>query len=248
MDQEHERIEELLAGYALRSLSGEDAAETDRLLAEHVPTCSRCRETLADLQVVTGDLALAADPVSVPQLVLPRIHAAMDDVPLSGGSPRRGAWVALAASAAALLAMGGLSFAMAGRASEARERTTTALEVLSLMRSPGVDPVSVDPQGATPAGSGFVEVSAPEVRRIYLATDGCPEPDPGYGYQLWLGSDGEFEPVGEVFWPEDGVVLVELTSVDVSRYDAIWITEELAGTRPTEPRTDGGHAWAASLS
>ena len=248
MDLEHERIDELLAGYALLSLSGPDAAETDRLLAEHVPTCLRCRQTLDGFQMLAGDLALDADPVTPPELLLPRIQRAIDEVPLAGRSSRRGAFVALAASVVALVAMGGLSFALVGQASQARDQTATALEVLSVMRSPGATPVSVDPQIGTPSGSGFVEVSAPEVRRLYLATDGCPDPAPGYAYQLWLGSAGSFIPVGTMFRPDGGVVLLELTVVDPERFDEIWITEELVGEVPSEPRTDGGHSWRATLS
>ena len=57
MIEDHERIEELLAGYALRSLDGPDAEDADRLLADHVPTCLTCRRTIADFREVTGDLA-----------------------------------------------------------------------------------------------------------------------------------------------------------------------------------------------
>ena len=66
MTEDHERIDEILAGYVLLSLSGEDAAEADRILAEHVPSCGRCRATLNELQAVSGDLALAAAPVDPP--------------------------------------------------------------------------------------------------------------------------------------------------------------------------------------
>ena len=38
MTEDHERIDELLAGYVLLSLSGEDAAEADRVLIDHVPS------------------------------------------------------------------------------------------------------------------------------------------------------------------------------------------------------------------
>ena len=85
--EDHERIEELLAGYALLSLEGEDAAEADRLLSEHVPGCARCRRTLADFQTLSGDLALAAPPADPPETLLPRIHRAMDEVPLEGRHP-----------------------------------------------------------------------------------------------------------------------------------------------------------------
>ena len=63
---DHDLIEELLAGYALQSLSGEDAAKADRLLAGHVPSCSLCREILVDFQAVTGDIALSGEPSGSP--------------------------------------------------------------------------------------------------------------------------------------------------------------------------------------
>jgi anti-sigma-K factor RskA len=244
--EDHERIDELLAGYVLLSLSGEDAAEADRLLVEHVPSCARCRATLAELQTVAADLALAAPPVEPPETLLPRLHRAMDDVPLAGRRPRRGALIAVAASAVALVAMGGLSLVLGSRLSTAQTRTGTALEILSAMRSPGAQPVNVAPQDETPPDSGMVEVSAPDVRRLYVAAEFCPEPAPDHAYQLWLGSDGDWTAVGEMFRPEDGVVLLEL-EVDVARYDEIWITEEAIGPPPSEPTTDGP-SWFGSLT
>lgn len=246
MSEEHERIEELLAGYALLALSGEDATEADRLLTDHVPTCLVCRRTLSDFQVLSGDLALAVDPVPPPDLVLGQIHRGIDEVPLQGRRGRRGSFLALAAGVVALVAMGGLSFAMATRASHAESDRTLAIELLSLMRSPGVDPVRVDPQGDTDEASGFVGLPVPDIRRFYLVADGCPDPRPGYAYQLWLGSVGSFTPVGEMFVPRSGVVLIRLT-VDVSRYDEIWITEEVAGSAPAVPSTSG-RSWRASLT
>jgi len=245
LTEDHERIDELLAGYVLLSLSGEDAAEADRILAEHVPSCGRCRATLNELQAVSGDLALAPAPVDPPETLLPRIHRAMDEVPLAGGTPRRGAYIAVAASAVALVALGGLSLVLGNRLSDAQTRAGTALEILSAMRSPGAQPVNVTPQDETPPESGMVEVSAPDVRRMYIAAEYCPQPAPGRAYQLWLGNDDGWEPVGEMFWPEDGVVLLEL-EVDVARYDEIWITEEAAGPPPSEPNTDGP-SWFGSL-
>ena len=247
MTEDHERIEELLAGYALLSLDGEDAGEADRLLSEHVPGCARCRRTLADFQALSGDLALVAPPADPPETMLPRIHRAMDEVPLEGRRPRRGVLIAVAASAVALVAMGGLSLVLGSRLNDAQTRAGTALEILSAMQSSGSPPVNVAPQGQTPPESGLVEVSAPEIRTIYVASADFPEPAPGHGYQLWLGSNGRWVPVRGMFWPEDGVVLLELQGVDVSRYDAIWITEEVAGTPPTEPHTEW-QSWSAPLS
>jgi hypothetical protein len=245
--EDHERIDELLAGYVLLSLSGEDAAEADRVLIDHVPSCPRCRATLSDLEAVSGDLALAAPPVDPPETLLPRLHRAMDDVPLAGRTRRRGALIAVAASAVALVAMGGLSLVLGSRLSNAETRTGTALEILSAMRSPGASPVNVTPQDQTPPDSGMVEVSAPNIRRLYIAAEFCPEPAPGHAYQLWLGSNGEWTPVGEMFWPDDGILLLEVTDVDVSQFDQVWITQEPVGQPPTQPTTDGP-SWFGSLT
>ncbi|MCI0632439.1 MAG: anti-sigma factor [Actinobacteria bacterium] len=247
MTEDHERSEELLAGYALLSLSGKDAAEVDRLLAEHVPGCARCRRTLEDFQALSGDLALAAPMADPPETMLPRIHRAMDEVPLEGRRPRRGALVAVAASAIALVAMGGLSLVLGNRLNDAQTQAGTALEILSAMRSPGATPVDVAPQGQTPPESWMVEVSAPQDRRIFVAATNCPEPGQGHGYQLWLHGDAGWVPVGEMFWPRDGAVLLEVTDVDVARYDAIWVSEEVAGAAPSEPSTEW-HGWFGELS
>jgi anti-sigma-K factor RskA len=245
LTEDHERIEELLAGYALLALSGDDAVEADQVLAEHVPGCARCRQTLAEFQSLTGELALVVPPAEPPETTLPRLHRAIEEVPLTGRGPRRGALVAVAASAVALIAMGGLSLVLGNRLSDAETRAGTALEIVSLMRSPGAQPVNVAPQGETPPESGLVEVSAPEVRRIYIAAENCPDPAAGHAYQLWLGSNGAFTPVGEMFTPDDGVVLLEV-EVDVAQYDQIWITEEIAGPPPSEPNT-AWHSWSADL-
>lgn len=243
--EDHERIEELLAGYALLSLTGEDAIEADHLVRTHVPGCPSCRQTLPTFQALSGDLALAADPSAPPELLLPRIRRVMRDDPSSARATRRRNLLAVASGVVAIVVMGGLAVSLGSRASEAEADRGTALAILSAMRSPGAS-IDLEPQGGTPVGTSFVEVSAPNVRRIYLASQDCPEPAPDHAYQLWLGSEGTFVPVGEMFVPKDGVVLLELT-VDVSRYEEVWITEELVGTPPSRPRTDGGYSWRASL-
>lgn len=244
MIEDHERIEELLAGHALLALDGEDAAAADRLLAEHVPSCPACLRTVADLRIVAGDLGLAADPASPPDLVLARIHRGLRDRAMRRRSSL-GSIAVVAAGVLALVAMGALSVTMMGRANDAEDERTLALELVSLMRSPGVDPVSVDPQGGTPTSSSFVGVPAPDVRSFYLAADVCPEPRPGHAYQLWLGRDGSFTRAGDMFVPSGGSVLIKLT-VDVTRYDEVWITEEAVGTPPSSPSADG-RSWRAAL-
>src|SRR5437762_4613633 len=116
----HGDIEELLAGYVLRSLSGEDAAEADRLLTEHVPTCTTCRDALAGFQRVAGDLAFEAAPIDPPELLLPRIHRELE-VPQRRRRPRVFV-VGAAASIVAVIGLAGIAINQGMRANNAQDR------------------------------------------------------------------------------------------------------------------------------
>lgn len=241
MTEDHDRIEELLAGYVLLGLTGEDAEEADRLLSEHVPGCAACRDTLAAFQSVAGELALAAAPVSPPDLVLPRIRRGLTEAP---ARRRRGtSMVAVAASVAALVGLAGLSLSLGHRVSKAEAQRGSLLEAFSAMQQPGASPVALKSQA--PASGGLVEVSGPNLQRMYIVGENVAAPAPGRGYQLWLGSNGTFEPVGEMFAPENGTVVLELTLAGPSPYDAVLITEETLGQVPTSP---GDPRWSASLA
>ncbi|HEX5950229.1 MAG TPA: hypothetical protein VFZ96_04455 [Actinomycetota bacterium] len=243
MTDEHERNLELLAGYALIALEGPDAEKADRLLSDHVPWCITCRAALADFRDLTGELGLAATPTDPPELVLARIRRGIEDVPIRR---RRGVgMVALVAGVAALLGMAGFSLSLDSRATRAEAERGTALEVLNAMRQPGADPVALEDSSAGTVGQ-LVEVSGPGLEHMYLYGDDVPEPAEGNAFQLWLGSGGAFEPVGDPFAPDLGVVLLRLT-VDTSRYDEILITEEPIGTEPREPSLGDGHTWRARI-
>ncbi len=241
MSQDHARIDELLAGYALSALDDADAAEAGRLLADHVPTCLECRRTIAGFHELTGDLALAAPPVEPPDLVLGRIHRAIEEVPRRGRPPRSIAYLAAAASVIALVAMGGVSMTMAGRLDRAEDKAGTALDAVIS----SANAVPLVGQGASAGSSTFVELTDPEVRTLYLATKECPQPTPGMVYQLWLGNDGDYDAYGRFLPDGEGHVILRV-EVDVARYDEILITEELEGTLPSAPNL-AGRTWHAPL-
>jgi hypothetical protein len=244
--EDHERIEELLAGYALLSLDGQDAAEADRLLAEHVPTCLVCRRAVAGFQELSGDLALIPAPVPVPDLLLPSLHRSIDQVPRRTRSYRGATMIAVAASVIALVAVGGVSLTMAGRVDDAETKSATALEMLTNAIGSSSEAVPLEGVGAASDDTSFVEVAAPDVRTIYLASDGCPEPRPGMAYQLWLGADGTYVPYSQ-FRPDGFGHVVLKVPVDISRFNEILITEEVAGVEPSAPNLDGERTWRAQL-
>jgi hypothetical protein len=208
---DHEVIEELLAGYALRALSGEDAAEVDRLLTEHVPTCATCRETLASFREVAGELALDAAPLPPPEVLLPRLHRDLD----------RRAWrrpSALAAAAAGLVVMVGLgAFALdqGMRANHLAKRSVQLTQLADFTSRPGTR--------SFPVGD-ITGVVHPGVQDFYLEGSHVPQPRPGTVYHVWVSSGSSYRHL-RAFVPEDGFVLIELR-LDPTRYDQIVISEQ----------------------
>ncbi len=242
MNEDHDRIQELLAGYVLLSLSGEDAVEADRLLSEHVPSCPLCRDQVAGFQAVAGDLALAVSPVQPPDLLLPRIRRGVDETPIRGR--HRASLVAVAAGVAAIVGLAGLSVQLGGRVSRTEKQRGQLLAAMEALQQPGANPVSLESQGQTAAG--LVEVSGPGLQLMYVIGRDAPMPSSGRVYQLWLGANGTFVRVEDGwFVPEDGLVLLELAA-DTARYDEILITEERIGDAPASP-SHVGHSWYASL-
>ena len=231
METDHERIGELLAGYVLGGLSGDDARATDRLLAEHVPACPQCRSTLTDLQAVVGELALEADPLAPPEMLLPRLHREM------GPQPRRRRPVvaeAAAASFVAVMGMAGLAVSQGIRASNADERSALMSEALRFASRPDASTSSlVDPDPSGDTTSPVTEITAPGVEAVYLICHDVPAPSPGMIYRIWLGSGGSFRYTAQ-FEPDPGVMVLRL-QFDPATVDRVVITEEPIDLAPTQP-------------
>ncbi len=240
MAENHDEIDELLAGYVLRSLSGEDADATDRLLSEHVPACPMCRETLAGFQAVAGELALASAPVAPPDLLLPGIRRALVEEP-SPARRRPLVLFAAAASIVAVLGMAGLSVSLGVRTSHMRQQNSLLREALGAASRPDASQVSLaaNPQSQTP----LTEITAPGLERIYLMGHDIPMPAPGHVYRVWFGKGGQYTSVGE-FLPDPDFTVLRLL-VDPTRYDEILITEEPRGPAPAVP--SGAVRWSATL-
>lgn len=228
METDHDRIEELLAGHVLRSLSGEDALEADRLLAQHVPGCAACRTALADLEAVTGELALAADPARPPETLLPRLHREMG---APGRRRRPGSVATAAASIVVVVGMAGLAVGQGIRASNADERSVLMGEALQVASRPDATQVSLGGVGAS--STEVTEITAPGIEVVYIVCDDVARPAPGMIYRVWYDSGGSFRFVEE-FEPDPDLTVLRL-AFDPATVDRIVITEEPIDRAPTQP-------------
>jgi hypothetical protein len=232
---EHERIEELLAGYALRALSGEDAAEADRLLSEHVPGCDRCRATLLAFTDTVADLGLAAPPLAPPETLLPRLHRELEP----RGRRPVGRWTGVAAGVA-LVVVAGLALSQGMRALNLQQQNELVNEVLAYIQRTGA--TSDRLEGAEASGSTpMSEVSAPDAGHFYLLGTDVPPPSPGTVYGIWL-SDG-VAPVFAGEFPWGPGVRVVRVPFDRSRFDRVLVTVEEVGQAHTAP---GQPVWEAA--
>ena len=234
--EEHERIEELLAAYALRTLSGDDAREADRMLSDHVPDCRSCRATLRAFTDVAADLALAAEPAAPPETLLPRIHREMEP-----RTRRTGArWAGLAAGVAVVVISGGLAISQAMRVGDLSEEQRQLIEAMDASVQPGANSLSIpaaDPGGPQPVTG----ITTPEERQLYLIGHDIPAPQQGYVYRIWLIEEGTPVYAGEFVGGE--ALTVEVIEVDPTVLDAVRITVEPAGSEPTAP---GRTVWQAA--
>ena len=230
MDEEHDRIEELLAGYVLQSLSGDDAREAERLLVEHVPSCAPCRATLSDFEALTGEMALSADPLAPPEMLLPRLHREM-----GAPAPRRRPAAVLAAAGAIVVVVGmtGVAVSQGIRAANADERRALMTEALQVASRPDASNVPLSGTGASGASGAPIEISAPGVEVVYLVCDDVALPAPGMVYRVWFDQGTSFRFVS-AFEPEADMTVLRL-AFDPSTVDQIVITEEPSDVAPTQP-------------
>jgi hypothetical protein len=228
LPETHEAIEELLAGYVLRSLSGEDAVQADHLLSEHVPHCPACRDSLAVFQGVAADLALEATPLQPPDTLLPRLHR---DLGVQDRRRRPVAIFAVAASVVAVVGFAGLAVTQSMRVNDARSQIDDIRSAFDFARRPGASMVQVD--GTNSDTEPITEISRPGTERFYLVGSNVPMPPEGTVYRVWLLS-GTQATWATDFVPEPGLMVIPL-EFDPSLYDRMVISVEPAGSTPDTP-------------
>jgi hypothetical protein len=231
--KDHEAIQELLAGYVLRSLSGEDAAEADRVLTDHVPGCDECRATLDGFQGVAGDLALDAQPVAPPDTLGARVRRDLE--PRASSRWNAGRIVAIAASVVVVVGVGAVVLTRGGGGLANGQLVRADLQDVT---SAATNPDS----SRQPLGGNATEIVAPATEKLYVYGANVELPPPGMVYRLWAGSPENADYIGDFRPSDDGLVILEV-SLPVSSVGALFVTIEPAGSEPTVP---GDLAWPAA--
>lgn len=231
MTDGHDTIDELLAGYVLRSLSGEDAARADRLLAEHVPGCADCRMTLDAFGSVAADLALDAPVVEPPETLLPALHRELEPrTSRRGWNPARVG--AVAAGFVLVVGLGGLALTQFGGGTGSGGTLPQGDVQAALDVAMRTDATKVNLGEAS-------EVSAPGLEAFYLLGTHVPQPGPGQVYRLWTVSGDRATFVGDFLPDANGLVVIRV-ELDPSSFDRVLVTEEPIGSTPSTP---GDPAW-----
>ena len=245
--------EELLAGYALDALDGDDLREME----EHLATgCEECRRQLdlwrGDLEELAVSLPPAAPSPETRRSLLRRVEASRRRTLL-----RRGAVSALAAAAMlALLVWGGWRQARLGdevdllraergrlaqrvgllefQVKSARAELAEALAILAAPRSQSVRLAGLDP---TPGASGYAFVDPRQGKAVFYAFH-LPPVAAGKTYELWWIAGGRPVPAGTFEVDQSGNGRLRVEGVAPGAEAPVWAVtiEPWGGTdQPTGP-------------
>ncbi|URN13578.1 anti-sigma factor [Streptomyces radiopugnans] len=232
----------LTGAYAVDALDGPEREGFER----HLAVCAPCREEVRELTATAARLGLAASAAPPPGMreeVLRRVAAVRQEPPRArpptappggaggagGGTGRlrRLPRLALAASVASALALGGVAAWQYERARDARQLAEQARqradELTRLLAAPDARLAAGELPGG---GNATVVVSRSRDRAAFLASR-LPEPPAGKVYQLWFDDDGAMRPAG-VVEASDGRAAVVMDG-PVAGADGMGVTVEPEG-------------------
>jgi hypothetical protein len=221
MKDEHETMQEALAGFALNALDDEDRTRIEELLAVHLPGCPECRAALEAFEYVAGELGLAPGPRTAPEPPS-RLHR---EGIISSRERRRG-WaptVAAAAAVAVVCSLAAWSAILSTRVSAAEDRQAKTSGLLATVSHPQSQVVPLASQDIVARPIQLAATFVPGGSTLYLFGS-MPSPGRDSVYQVWLVRSGRFHSAG-TFVPDDGEVLVRVQA-NAATYDGLLITEE----------------------
>lgn len=223
----HQELRELLPAYALDALTEAEHAEVDR----HLPGCDECRREIAAFREVTTGLATAAVQVVPPAALRETVLDAVRPRRAAGERPRR--WLmgaALAAAAAVIVILAGVSLSLNQQLAALRGRLDAQEQVLALLAAPTARSTILT--GSVEANVRFV--FDPATKQGALVVTDLRDPGDEFVYQLWLVAGTEPRSAG-VFRPIPGRPIILPVAADFTRFQAVAISVERAPNGALQP-------------
>lgn len=270
-----DRFRDLAPLFALGALDGEDLAAFEA----HVAGCPECRAEVAACTEVAGRVGASVPPVPPPAALRARVLAAAREMSPPGAAkrgdvtdahdagrrvaPRRPAWPALLAAAAALVL--GIALLVSRvqlrqereRAADLQEQIDTFQREVSQLKVQLAQAQAVNDLVARP-GSRLTLLAglqpAPQARArvlwdaatrdAVLLASGLQPPPPGKAYEVWvIGASNRPVPAGVFLPAPDGTILLNLPRVaDTAdpRTFAVTIEPAAGSPAPTGPMVLAG--------
>ena len=266
MELDDEKIEELIAGYAVGALDETEMAEVHQLLR----TSEKARQLLAEFQEVTAGLALSVEPVELPEGSLDRLRlkagfeaggmASQPDqpaprplsppVPIQPKIARKAFWTTstFAAMAAALVLL--VTTAVFGilwlNANNKLDQATQNQQALAkILAAPDLKTAVLQP--TSPTAEGKVRVYAdPASNKVYMVVQDMGTLASDKEYEAWLiTADNQPHAAGLMGTGANtgnGVVFELTPSVPLDQYKVVAVTVENKGgvAKPTSPPVMAG--------
>lgn len=208
---EQASMEEIVAGYALGMLDKEEQAEAEQL----IKTNQEARQLLNELQQVTGNLGLIAEPVELPVGSLNRLRqkagievqpevsrlrlvAANNEIPnpravaaprpQKSGFPtplRPAAFLAYAASAVLFITAAVLGLLLLNTENSRTDAERRNRELLAIVSAPNLKVTDLKPTGNEAPGQMRLYTD-PATNKAYLVTNDLAPLPAGREYEAWL--------------------------------------------------------------
>jgi anti-sigma factor RsiW len=179
--QDEAHVFDLLPGYALDCLDGDDAAQ----VTSHLATCHLCRVELEALRDVVETLSLPAvepPPADAKRRLMARIDGLTAEAPAPRPRPATRPAPIWAIAAVVVIAALGVGNVLLLRQVNNHQQFTgpTGMRAIALASEPA----------ASPGGSGFVIISSDGHSGV-IVVDALPQLKTDQQYQVWLLHDGE---------------------------------------------------------
>lgn len=231
-DRTHEELKSLVAAYVLGALPPEEVGP----VRNHILTCDECMAEADEHSSAIDSLALAVEPVGLPDGFADRVMAQIAPSAEAETAPAarrslsewlRGKGLVVAGGMAAVLLVGAVGVLGAGYLQTRQDLARTEDVLSALVHSAD----GIELRGESGAAGELVPTNEGAV----MAVAGLPEAPGSHVYQLWYMRDGQPVSVG-TFETRDSVVVMELAESFEGYQDAAVTIEPRGGSR--QPTSD----------